>query len=95
VRSELGSGKASALLTTTVFKIVGRTGPSVVGYDKALQKIAEAQAHEDARWMSRSLSLRRTLSSETLFRISGEAFEGEHHRADKTGWIKVLFEGAA
>jgi hypothetical protein len=49
VRSELGSGKASALLTTTVFKIVGRTGPSVVGYDKALQKIAEAQAHEDAR----------------------------------------------
>ena len=35
------------------------------------------------------------LSSETLFRISGEAFEREHHRADKTGWIKVLFEGAA
>jgi hypothetical protein len=27
--------------------------------------------------------------------LRAETFEGEHHRADETGWIKILFEGAA
>ena len=27
--------------------------------------------------------------------LRAEPFEGEHHRADKTGWIKILFQGAA
>ena len=27
--------------------------------------------------------------------LSAEPLKGEHHRADKTGWIKILFQGAA
>jgi hypothetical protein len=27
--------------------------------------------------------------------LRAEPFQGEHHRADETGWIETLFEGAA
>ena len=35
------------------------------------------------------------LSRETLWGITDDLFEGNDHRADKTRWMKILFEGAA
>ena len=35
------------------------------------------------------------LSSETLWKTGAEQFQCKHHRAYKTGWIKILFDGAA